>query len=162
MSGRVSRFPGVGCRYFMRGRCFRAEALNPGLEQSWRCEILRSWEEAYDAFVTQADVFRLTLEQASDIWEKRLDRLILAHPRCEAYTPRNEVDSTAEDSEDSAGSTDDDGPEPSPVEADDSHRAAAEQESEMVGCAHCWQGYCLAALPPCTGVCEEFLRPDAQ
>ncbi len=110
-------------------------------------------ESAYDDFLNQADAFNLDISQAVNIWSRRVDRILLAHPRCDAYTPLLETELAPDE-------------EPEPDEPRAEHKSLLTKESSKLGveeaflisCVHCWRGYCLLETPECKGVCPLFER----
>lgn len=64
--------PGQGCRYWSGGRCLYEERLNPGLEQTFRCTLLRCYEKRLDDFVQQVECFGLPEDEAGRIWRDRI------------------------------------------------------------------------------------------
>ncbi|TVM33384.1 hypothetical protein DQK91_12015 [Oceanidesulfovibrio marinus] len=63
----------------------REERLNPGLNQDFRCTVLKRWEHAFDALIDRVDVFGLDDEQASHIWERRLEMMIRRGAQCHDF-----------------------------------------------------------------------------
>lgn len=64
--------PGQGCRHWLEERCLYEEALNPGWQAGFRCFVLRRWEQDFDEYVSRAECFGLTTEEAGDIWQQRM------------------------------------------------------------------------------------------
>lgn len=82
MGDKVSRFPASACRHYESGRCLYEERLNPGLREPWRCRVLTEWERAYDDFLLRAEAFHLEPEKAVELWEARLERLMIQARQC--------------------------------------------------------------------------------
>jgi hypothetical protein len=72
---KVARLPATGCRSYFQGRCLYGEQLNPGLDSSTRCEVLRRWEAMYDDFLDRAERFGVTEASAPELWRRRFERL---------------------------------------------------------------------------------------
>lgn len=66
--------PGTGCRYWTAGFCLYPEALNPGLEQGFRCLVLRKLEDSLDALIDRGEKQNLSIENTGRIWRQRLVR----------------------------------------------------------------------------------------
>ncbi|EPR42172.1 hypothetical protein dsx2_0099 [Desulfovibrio sp. X2] len=82
---KVRQMPGNACRFYRHGRCLYEERLNPGYNASWRCAVVRKWEEEYDEFVQRAEAFGLEDETAGSIWEKRFQSLLRMDVPCEHF-----------------------------------------------------------------------------
>ncbi|TVM15967.1 hypothetical protein DPQ33_13440 [Oceanidesulfovibrio indonesiensis] len=63
----------------------REERINPGLNQEFRCSVLKRWENAFDALIDRVDAFGLDDEQASHIWERRLETMIRRGTQCRNF-----------------------------------------------------------------------------
>ncbi|MFW5734203.1 MAG: hypothetical protein ACOCWR_03995 [Oceanidesulfovibrio sp.] len=63
----------------------REERINPGLNQEYRCTVLKRWENAFDALIDRVDAFGLDDEQASHIWERRLEAMIRRGAQCREF-----------------------------------------------------------------------------
>jgi hypothetical protein len=87
MAGIVTALPGIHCVYYHRGRCFIEEMVNPGLRTQWRCLELNLWLKEYDRFLGQAEHFNLETEDASRIWERRLEGMVCGERQCKRYEP---------------------------------------------------------------------------
>lgn len=92
---KISAFPGRNCVFWDSGRCMREERLNPGLNQDFRCSVLKQWESAFDALIDRVDAFGLDDEQASHIWERRLEAMVRRGAHCRDF----ELNSSDVDSE---------------------------------------------------------------
>lgn len=64
-------FPASVCHYYFGGVCIHAETVNPGLEQAFRCAVLRQLMADWDAFLDRAEQFGLSEEMAARIWNSR-------------------------------------------------------------------------------------------
>lgn len=59
------------CAHYVRGRCLRAEALNPGLNEEHLCPRLCQLMREWDDFLDRAEMFGLEEDVAMRIWEGR-------------------------------------------------------------------------------------------
>lgn len=69
---KLSKLPGVGCKYYIQGKCIYEEFLNPGYEDIWRCSILLSIESEYDKLLKQAENFKLDDKIVAGILDCRI------------------------------------------------------------------------------------------
>ena len=88
----ILRLPGVSCAHYRLGRCLYEENLNPGYDQGLRCKVLISLQEAYDRFITQADVFNLAEHTAAAIWKKRFQNFQGQETSCQDRKPNDKKD----------------------------------------------------------------------
>ncbi|GAB6035981.1 hypothetical protein JCM15519_05400 [Fundidesulfovibrio butyratiphilus] len=75
MSGPVLRLPGVNCRHYAYGRCLYEEHLNPGYDQSVRCEALARLVSAYDDFLRRCEALGLSEKRVAELLNERLASL---------------------------------------------------------------------------------------
>jgi hypothetical protein len=85
--GAVVRFPAVGCRHFIQGRCLYEEHLNPGYHAAWRCIVLARWESVYDEFLDRAENFSLSETELGVLWGRRFERLAEESVPCPDVLP---------------------------------------------------------------------------
>jgi len=88
---RISRMPGRECAHYERGHCVYEERLNPGLHAGFRCVVLTRWEEEYDQFLDQAEVFQLDDVTAGRIWDTRFRRLTAGPLQCPEFVSGYDV-----------------------------------------------------------------------
>ncbi|MCG8532526.1 MAG: hypothetical protein MI749_17945 [Desulfovibrionales bacterium] len=87
MAGQVSKLPGIHCAYYIQGRCFYEEHINPGDHEEWQCTEIRRILHEYDDFVERADRFSLDDEEAGKLWEVHEESLPLVGTLCPSYCP---------------------------------------------------------------------------
>ncbi|EGJ51297.1 hypothetical protein Desaf_2995 [Desulfocurvibacter africanus subsp. africanus str. Walvis Bay] len=87
----ISRMPGRECAYYAQGHCIYEERLNPGFQTGFRCVVLTRWEDEYDQFLDQAEVFQLDDETAGRIWDKRFRKLAEGPLQCQEFTSGGDV-----------------------------------------------------------------------
>jgi hypothetical protein len=75
-------FPPRACRFFLRGVCFRQEALNPGFHDAFRCAMMARLIQEWDNFVERADGNGLSAKQAVFLWQTLPDRVFRAPEKC--------------------------------------------------------------------------------
>lgn len=137
MTAKVSRLPGMHCRFWLGARCAYEEMLNPGLHDAWRCQEELRIMRLYDRFIDQADGFGLTCETASDLWDRRLAQFPPAGTLCPEFVPGAAV--------------------PSEI-AEDEEQTPSTVEGSVIDCARFHEGICLLLLPPCEGICDHYCR----
>ncbi|MBU1001492.1 MAG: hypothetical protein KKE73_03105 [Proteobacteria bacterium] len=94
MADNVRLFPACACGHYQLGRCLYEERLNPGFRDRWRCRVLTKWEKAYDDFLLRAEAFHLELANAVELWEARLERLLVQARQCPDYAGGAEESAT--------------------------------------------------------------------
>lgn len=134
--GRVMRLPGIHCRFHEAGHCAVDEAMNPGLNEDWRCGEEQRIVRAYDHFLEQAETFDLPSEQATALWERRLATMPPPGGLCPDYTPPPSC--------------------PSGRSCPSCTDGECGGEADWLDCVHFREGVCVLLLPRCGGVCERF------
>ncbi|BBD07468.1 hypothetical protein [Desulfovibrio ferrophilus] len=94
MADNVRHFPACACRHYELGHCLYEERLNPGFRERWRCKVLTEWEKAYDDFLLRAEAFHLKPEEAVELWEARLERLMAQARQCPDFSAGAEESAT--------------------------------------------------------------------
>lgn len=141
MTAKVTRLPGVLCRFRLMGRCAYDEMLNPGLHDAWRCPEEQRLLGYYDGFIERVDVFDLPPEEVAALWSRRMERFPPVGALCGRYEARG--DEGGEDAENGDLSATEDA-----------------MHDVLVDCIRFRDGICLLLLPPCEGVCERYRRAE--
>lgn len=94
MADNVRHFPASACGHYHLGRCLYEERLNPGFREPWRCRVLTDWEKAYDDFLLRAEAFHLEPAHAVELWEARLERLLVQARQCPDFASGAEETAT--------------------------------------------------------------------
>lgn len=81
----VRKLPAPHCQYYVQGRCARAESLNPGYDNRWRCTEIERIIDAYDVLLEQAETFNLDAETVKNIWENRVATMPAAGDGCPQF-----------------------------------------------------------------------------
>lgn len=84
--GDITRLPGLGCQYYIDGRCLYEEMLNPGYTQRWRCQVLLKWGSAFDDFLERAESFGIEQDAVPELWERQFERMAREAFHCEQYS----------------------------------------------------------------------------
>lgn len=69
---KIAKLPGVGCKFYIQGKCIYEEFLNPGYDDRWRCSVLLSLEKEYDKLIRQAEAFKLDEKVVAGLWDVRM------------------------------------------------------------------------------------------
>lgn len=141
MTAKVTRLPGLYCRFRLAGRCAYDEMLNPGLHDAWRCPEEQRLLRYYDGFVDRVDAFDLTPEEVADIWARRMRRFPPIGTLCTGYMPHDAPPALEDDDVDDTAEDDD-------------------IEDIMIDCVRFRDGICLLLLPACEGMCERYQKTD--
>lgn len=92
MTNTLLAMPGDGCRFFYVGHCLYDEHMNPGLHAQFRCAVLATLDEDFDAFVVRCEKLSVEVETAGRIWHKRCEEMLGQHWPCLSYMPDAEAD----------------------------------------------------------------------
>ncbi len=86
----ITRLPGVGCTYYLRGRCLYAERINPGLDRSLACIVVTRWADNLDDFLGRAEAMGVEQSSVAAIWQSRIQEMLPEIRLCERFQAGDE------------------------------------------------------------------------